>query len=70
MFRFSGGYFSTSAQTMLIMGYTLLWTNYEIGLYIFKQPVTSAGVLENITMKNLINPQPYLKEEYSNVTQL
>lgn len=38
MARVSGGYSATSASPLSFSGYTILWYNKDINLYIMKQP--------------------------------
>ena len=59
MLRVNGGYYSTSSLPLSLFGYTPLWINHKIGLYIYIQNTQNINDNVTLSLTNLINPEPY-----------
>jgi len=66
MMRVTSGYGSTTAAPIQLFGYTPLWYNAMVGLYIYRQSVNSVNINLTLSLINLINPLPCQKAKYSN----
>ena len=65
MMRFNDGYAGTTSAPISLQGYTLLWHNPIINLYIFQQKSISTGVATTLILDSLSNPEVYQMSLYT-----
>lgn len=68
MMRINQGYAGTTAAPITLPGYTPLWYNPLINLYIYKQKTLANGAAVTISLIGLINPEAYDSTLYTTGT--
>lgn len=66
MIRITGGYSASNPAPLSFTGSTLLWFNAMIGLYVQRLNAVAAGISHQVVLSGVVNPYPYLMEEYMN----
>jgi hypothetical protein len=56
MMRINDGYAGTTGAPLSLQGYTFLWYNSLVNLYIFQQNNVTAGSSVTLTLNSLSNP--------------
>lgn len=68
MMRINQGYAGTTAAPITLSGYTILWYNPLINLYIYKQKALTTGTALTLSLTGLINPEAYDSTLYTTGT--
>jgi hypothetical protein len=65
MMRINDGYAGTTPAPIVLQGYTLLWYNKMVNLYIYQQKSISSGTPLTISLDSLSNPEVYQMASYT-----